>query len=81
MLNLRKAKKLPKFIVDELRRAEWNEVGRGALEGYVWQREGVELHIVPGSLGRMYHVTYTKMSEGWTKFLHEPVLLELITER
>lgn len=77
----RNAKRLPKFLVSELISNAWNEVGRGALEGYVWQREGVELHIVPGSLNRMYHVTYTKMSEGWTKFIHEPVVLELITDR
>jgi hypothetical protein len=75
-----KTKKLPSFITAELRRAEWNEVGRGAFEGYVWRKDGVELHIVPGSLNKMYHVTYTKMSEGWTKFLHEPVVLELITK-
>jgi hypothetical protein len=73
------AKKLPKFIVDELTSAEWKEVGRGALEGYVWQREGVELHIVPGSLNRMFHVSYTKMSDSWTRFIHESELLQLIT--
>ncbi len=73
-----RAKKLPKWLVEEAQSHGWNEVGRGALEGYVFQREGVELHIVPSSMGRMYHVTYTKMSEGWTKLLHEPIVLELI---
>ncbi len=72
--------KLSSFLKAELAMNGWEGVGRGALEGFVWRANGIELHIVPSKMGRMYHVTYTKMSEGWTKFIHEPVLLELITK-
>lgn len=74
----KKTKTLPKWLRDELVLLGWKSEGAGMLEGYVWVKDGQMLHIVPSTMGRMYHVTKEKMSERETMFIHEPQLLQLI---
>ena len=73
-------KQLPKFIREELAMHGWENVGTYALDGFVWQSAGIELHIVPSRMGKMYHVSKTKMSESTTTFITEAELLSLLTE-
>lgn len=73
-------KQLSKFIRDELALHGWVNVGRAAFDGFAWQSNGIELIIVPSKMGKMYHVTRTKMSDTSTTFITEYALLTLITE-
>lgn len=76
---MKKNKKLPKWLTDELGLLGWKNEGHGLQDGYVWVKDGVLLHIVPSqNMGRMYHVTREKMSERDVMFIHEPKLLQLI---
>ncbi len=74
------AKQLSKFIRDELKLHGWENIGRGALDGFVWASGGMSYHIVPSKMGKMYHLSVTKMSETTTIFITEQVLLDLITK-
>lgn len=56
----------------------WMEIGKGMMQGYIYVKDGVEIVIVPSTMGRMYHLTRTKMSETTTTFIHEPELLRVI---
>lgn len=78
MARKSKEKSLPKWLRDELGLLGWNNQGRGMTDGFIWVKDGVMLHIVPSTMGRMYHVTKEKMSERETMFIHEPQLLQLI---
>lgn len=76
---MKKSKKLPKWLTDELALLGWNNEGHGLTDGYVWVKDGVLLHIVPAEkMPKMYHVTKEKMSERDVMFIHEPQLLQLI---
>lgn len=76
---MKKSKKLPKWLTDELSLLGWNNEGHGLTDGYVWVKDGVLLHIVPAEkMPKMYHVTKEKMSERDVMFIHEPQLLQLI---
>ena len=75
----KKTKTVSKFIQDELKLAEWKEIGTEGLDGYVWRKDGIQILVVPASMNKMYYLTWTKMSESWTKFVTEEVLLELTT--
>jgi hypothetical protein len=73
-------KTLSKFIRDELKMHGWENIGRASLDGFIWASAGMTMHIVPSRMGKMYHLTITKMSETTTMFITEQVLLDLITE-
>lgn len=76
---MKKSKKLPKWLTDELSLLGWKNEGHGLTDGYVWVKDGVLLHIVPAEkMPKMYHVTKEKMSERDVMFIHEPQLLQLI---
>lgn len=71
-------KKLSTFLRAELSQNGWEQIGRGMLDGFVWVSNGIELHIVPSKMSKMYHLTRTKMSESSTSFITEQVLLDII---
>jgi hypothetical protein len=75
---MKKAKSIPNFIKAELKMHGWMEIGKGMMQGFIYVKDGVELVIVPSTMGRMYHLTRTKMSETTTTFIHEPELLRVI---
>jgi hypothetical protein len=75
---MKKAKAIPNFIKAELKMHGWVEIGKGMMQGFIYVKDGVELVIVPSTMGRMYHLTHTKMSETTTTFIHEPELLRVI---
>lgn len=75
---MKKTKAIPGFIKAELKMHGWMEIGKGMMQGYIYVKDGVEIVIVPSTMGRMYHLTRTKMSETTTTFIHEPELLRVI---
>ncbi len=74
------AKQLSKFIRDELKLHGWENIGRGQLDGFVWASGGMSYHIVPSKMGKMYHLSVTKMSDTTTIFITEEQLLHHITK-
>lgn len=73
-------KQLSKFIRDELTLHGWENIGRGSFDGYIYASAGMTLHIVPSRMGKMYHLTKTKMSDTSSIFITEEQLLQHITE-
>jgi hypothetical protein len=73
-------KQLSKFIRDELKLHGWENIGRGSFDGYIYASAGMSIHIVPSRMGKMYHLTKTKMSETTSTFVTEEQLLQHITE-
>jgi len=71
---------LSKFIRDELKLHGWENIGRASFDGFIWASNGMTMHIVPSRMGKMYHLTKTKMSDTTTMFITEEQLLQQITE-